>query len=58
VAAEIQKRTYKDFLPGLIGKNALPPYVGYNENVDPSIANVFAAASFRFGHSLLNSTVS
>ena len=56
VAAEIQKITYTDFLPGLIG--ALTTYAGYNENVDPSIANVFAAASFRFGHSLLTTTVS
>ena len=58
VCAEIQKITYKDFLPGLIGKNAIPAYTGYNESVDPSIANVFASAAFRFGHSLLNSTVS
>src|SRR5206468_1802185 len=56
VCAEIQKITYTDFLPGLIG--ALTTYAGYNENVDPSIANVFAAASFRFGHSLLTTTVS
>jgi hypothetical protein len=58
VCAEIQKITYKDFLPGLIGKNTLPTYAGYNENVDPSIANVFASAAFRFGHSLLTTTVS
>jgi len=58
VCAEIQKITYKDFLPGLIGKNTLPVYAGYNENVDPSIANVFASAAFRFGHSLLTTTVS
>jgi hypothetical protein len=56
VCAEIQKITYTDFLPGLIGN--LTPYAGYNDSVDPSIANVFAAASFRFGHSLLNPTVS
>jgi hypothetical protein len=58
VCAEIQKITYQDFLPGLIRRTTLPPYPGYNENVDPSIANVFAAASFRFGHSLLTSTIS
>ena len=56
VCAEIEKITYKDFLPGLIGN--LTTYAGYNDSVDPSIANVFAAASFRFGHSLLTSTVS
>lgn len=25
-------------------------YAGYNENVDPTIANVFATAAFRFAH--------
>src|SRR5207249_11017403 len=57
VGAEIQKITYSDFLPFLIGKDALTPYTGYNENVDPSIANVFGAAAWRFGHSLLSATV-
>src|SRR4029077_3895155 len=58
VGAEIQKITYSDFLPFLIGKDALTPYTGYNENVDPSIANVFGAAAWRFGHSLLNPLLS
>ena len=57
VGAEIQKITYSDFLPDLIGKTTLSVYAGYNENVDPSIANVFGAAAFRFGHSLLSATV-
>ena len=57
VGAEIQKITYTDFLPFLIGKHTLTPYAGYNENVDPSIANVFGAAAWRWGHSLLNLTV-
>ena len=57
VGAEIQKITYSDFLPDLIGKDALTPYAGYNENVDPSTANVFSAAAFRFGHSLLSARV-
>ena len=57
VGAEIQKINYTDFLPFLIGKHTLTPYAGYNENVDPSIANVFGAAAWRWGHSLLNLTV-
>ncbi len=57
VGAEIQKITYSDFLPSLIGKDALTPYSGYNANVDPSIANAFGAAAWRFGHSLLSATI-
>ncbi len=57
VGAEIQKINYTDFLPFLIGKHTLTPYAGYNENVNPSIANVFGAAAWRWGHSLLNLTV-
>src|SRR5262249_19717956 len=57
VGAEIQKITYNDFLPFLIGQDALTPYTGYNENVDPSIANVFGAAAWRFGHSMLSANV-
>src|SRR5438067_1472796 len=51
VGAEIQKITYVDFLPDLIGKRTLTAYAGYNENVDPTLANVFASAAWRFGHS-------
>ncbi|XP_072445622.1 eosinophil peroxidase-like isoform X1 [Chiloscyllium punctatum] len=46
--------TYRDYIPRLIGSDAmqkyLPPYRGYNESIDPRIANVFATACFRYGH--------
>jgi peroxidase len=53
VGAEIQLITYRDFLPLLLGPDALPPYAGYNSDVDPSVSNEFSVAAFRLGHSLL-----
>lgn len=54
VAAEIQAITYREFLPVLLGKDALPPYSGYHPEVRPDIANAFGAAAFRIGHSMLS----
>ena len=56
VIAEIEVITYKEWLPALLG-SALPAYRGYNANVNPGIANEFAAAGFRFGHSLLGDDI-
>src|SRR5262249_29771863 len=47
VIAEIQVITYKEWLPALLGANALPAYRGYNANVNPGIANEFSTAAFR-----------
>ncbi len=54
VAAEIQVITYRDFLPALLGEGAPRPYRGYRTSVDPGISNIFAAAAFRMGHTLLS----
>ncbi|XP_049324603.1 eosinophil peroxidase isoform X2 [Astyanax mexicanus] len=44
----------RDYLPHIVGPDAikklLGPYPGYNPNIDPSIANVFATAAYRFAH--------
>ncbi|HJQ96965.1 MAG TPA: peroxidase family protein [Candidatus Polarisedimenticolaceae bacterium] len=50
VGAEMQVITYKEFLPSLLGRN-LPAYTGYKSSVSAGLSNVFAAASYRFGHS-------
>ena len=57
VIAEIQAITYNEFLPALLGRGALARYRGYNPKVDPSIANEFSTAAFRFGHSMINDDV-
>ena len=53
----LQKITYKDFLPLLLGKSTYDKYIGnyhrYNDSVNPNIANEFSTAAFRIGHSLM-----
>lgn len=57
VGAEMQIITYKEFIPLLLGEDALESYSGYDSTVDPRIMNEFSTAAYRFGHSLLNSTI-
>jgi peroxidase len=54
VGAQMQAITYSEFLPALLGPDALEPYQGYDPAVDARLANVFAAAAYRFGHSALS----
>lgn len=54
VIAELQSITYREFLPALLGPDAIPPYRGYRPQVDPSISNLFATAAYRFGHTMLS----
>lgn len=54
VVAEMQKITYHNFVPILLGddfKTLIPDYKGYDSNTDPSIPNAFSTAAYRFGHS-------
>jgi hypothetical protein len=57
VGAEMQIITYREFLPALLGRDALPPYRGYRPEVSAGIANEFATAAYRFGHSALSPTL-
>jgi len=53
VSAIIQSITYYEFLPALLGENALNPYQGYQADVNPSIGSTFAVIAFRFTHNLM-----
>ena len=55
VGGMIQSIVYNEWLP-IMGIE-LPVYEGYRTDVNPAISNVFSAAAFRFGHTLLNSTL-
>ena len=57
VIAKIQAITYNEFIPALMGRNAVAPYSGYDHNVNPSMSNEFSTAAFRFGHSLLDDEI-
>ena len=52
--AQMQAITYNEFLPALLGDDALTSWNGYSSDINPGIANEFSTAAFRFGHSTLN----
>lgn len=54
VGAQMQVISYQEFLPLLLGENALPAYRGYQPETDATIANSFSTAAYRLGHSLLS----
>ncbi|MFK7760491.1 MAG: peroxidase family protein [Phycisphaerales bacterium] len=54
IAAQMQAITYNEFLPKLLGPNAIPPYQQYDDSVNPGITNLFATAAYRVGHTMLS----
>jgi peroxidase len=58
VGAEIQIVTYKEFLPAIMGDYApkAEDYV-YDSTGPATITNAFAHAAYRFGHSMLSSSL-
>ncbi|BFF91916.1 uncharacterized protein DMAD_10081 [Drosophila madeirensis] len=66
VGAMFQHITYREFLPVVLGREVcrlfdldlLPTgyYERYSSKVNPTVANAFAAAAFRFGHSLVQNS--
>lgn len=55
VGGILQSITYNEWLPTM--GVPVPDYTGYDPTVNPQIANVFSAAAFRVGHTLLNSNI-
>ncbi|XP_053698742.1 uncharacterized protein LOC128745689 [Sabethes cyaneus] len=63
VGAMFQHITFREFLPIILGKQVCRLfdleletsgfYTGYDPNINPTVTNEFAAAAFRFGHSLI-----
>ncbi|XP_052869946.1 uncharacterized protein LOC128275474 [Anopheles cruzii] len=66
VGALFQHITFREFLPLVLGRDVCRlfdleletsgHYRGYDANVNPTVANEFAGAAFRFGHSLIQHT--
>ena len=66
-SAIIQHITYNEFLPMVLGKEVMQRhglilqkegyFNGYDAYANPTVTNGFASAAFRFGHSLLPSTI-
>jgi predicted nucleotidyltransferase len=55
VSGKVQAIVYEEWLPTM-GVH-LTPYEGYNPNMNPGIMNVFSAAAYRYGHTVINSTI-
>jgi len=56
VTAEIQKITYYEYLPSLLG-DYFPTYTGYDPTVNVDIHAFFGVVAQRYGHSAINAKV-
>jgi hypothetical protein len=55
VGSMIQAVVYREWLPTL--GIELPQYQGYNADINPGIMNVFSAAAYRYGHTVISSDI-
>ncbi len=55
VGGILQSIVYNEWLPAM--GLTLPAYNGYRHEVNPQISNVFSAAAFRMGHTLINGNI-
>jgi hypothetical protein len=57
VGGILQHITYNEFLPAMIGANALPDYAGYDAGVNPGVSIEFSTFAYRFGHTMINPAI-
>ena len=55
--AQIQSITFNEYLPALLGDDAISTYTGYDPTIDPAISVTFSNAAFRLGHTQLSSEI-
>ncbi len=55
--AQYQSIIYNEYLPALLGVDALPEYTGYDSTINVGITRTFASAAFRLGHTQLSSII-
>ena len=55
VGGYMEAIVYEEWLPTL--GIEIPTYTGYDNNVNPGIMNVFSTAAYRYGHTVINSTI-
>jgi peroxidase len=56
--AEFQNVVYNEYLPKLLGEDAIKDYKGYKSTVNPDIINEWASVAFRFGHDMSSNFMS
>lgn len=57
VTAQLQSITVNEFLPVLFGGDGLGAYSGPVAGLDAQVSNSFAAAAYRFGHSMVSDSI-
>lgn len=53
----MQRITYREFLPALLGRYMFSSYTFYNSTINPTITTEFSTIGFRLGHSMISSNI-